>query len=390
MYCCKDAQRDGVQRFFRIGVAVSLAALSCLEATGFKAGRGAALGFSPENAYWWGWAALLLLAAQTTTLLVALFREAGREHSLYETEREERNLAEANAAAEHRRSDALRRANAEILSQQELVERQARQIEGMNNALFENNRQLAEQNLALKELHREKDEMLGVVAHDLKNPLSNIASFASVLQHDDGSLAPSQRGEFLGLITDSADRMFRIIRNLLDINALERGGVRAHLQAVELSSLLEYGISSYTKRALEKNIAIAMNFQPAPLALGDEHLVMQIFDNLLSNALKYSPFNTAVCVELFAVGDKVRFSVRDEGPGLTEDDKQKLFGKFARLSAEPTGGEHSTGLGLSIVKKMVEMMGGEVWCESESGKGAAFVVELREYKPEEHSESESA
>ena len=117
---------------------------------------------------------------------------------------------------------------------------------------------------------------------------------------------------------------------------------------------------------------------------------MQIFDNLLSNALKYSPQNTKVCVELSSAGGKVRFSVCDEGPGLTEDDKQKLFGKFARLSAEPTGGEHSTGLGLSIVKKMVEMMGGEVRCESESGKGAAFIVELQEYKPEQHAEEESA
>jgi signal transduction histidine kinase len=103
---------------------------------------------------------------------------------------------------------------------------------------------------------------------------------------------------------------------------------------------------------------------------------MQVLDNLISNAVKYSPLGKRILVRVVNTDRAVRIEIQDEGPGLSEDDKSKLFGKFARLSARPTGGEYSTGLGLSIVKKMVEAMNGKVWCESELGKGATFIVEL--------------
>jgi signal transduction histidine kinase len=119
-------------------------------------------------------------------------------------------------------------------------------------------------------------------------------------------------------------------------------------------------------------------------------LLPQVLDNLISNALKYSPHGKNVFVritktEVQTVNDDdesvrvfsyIRFAVQDEGPGLSALDKEKLFQKFTRLSARPTGGEYTTGLGLSIVKKMVEAMHGRVWCESEFGKGATFIVEL--------------
>ena len=102
----------------------------------------------------------------------------------------------------------------------------------------------------------------------------------------------------------------------------------------------------------------------------------QVLDNLVSNAVKYSPPNKNIWVDIQETTENVRIAIRDEGPGLSDDDKSKLFGKFARLSAQPTGGEHSTGLGLSIVKKMIEAMNGKVWCESELGHGATFFVEI--------------
>ncbi|MBD1209646.1 MAG: sensor histidine kinase [Ignavibacteria bacterium] len=117
--------------------------------------------------------------------------------------------------------------------------------------------------------------------------------------------------------------------------------------------------------------------------LADEFALHQVFDNLISNAIKFSPKWSKVVVRmvrhLSESGEaKVRIEIQDEGPGLTEQDKLKLFSKFARLSAKPTGQESSTGLGLSIVKRLVEAMGGQVWCESEHGKGATFIVEFME------------
>jgi len=102
----------------------------------------------------------------------------------------------------------------------------------------------------------------------------------------------------------------------------------------------------------------------------------QVLENLVSNAVKYSPPGKNIFVRLKKEASAARCEVQDEGPGLSAEDQKKLFGKFARLSAKPTGGEHATGLGLSIVKRMVEAMHGKVWCESEPGKGATFIVTM--------------
>ena len=112
--------------------------------------------------------------------------------------------------------------------------------------------------------------------------------------------------------------------------------------------------------------------------LVDPYVMVQVLENLVSNAVKYSPVGKNIFVRLKKEAGAVRLEVQDEGPGLSAEDQKKLFGKFARLSAKPTGGEHSTGLGLSIVKKMVEAMNGKVWCESELGKGATFIVTMPE------------
>ena len=322
----------------------------------------------------------MLIAADCVLFFLALLLQVQEQYTRLQTVALERNNVEQEAIAEHRRNDALRRANTEILTQQELLTEQRKQIEGMNLALQENNRQLGEQNIQLKELHKEKDEFLGIVAHDLKNPLAGIASFANILKYDDGSLTKEQRMEFVGHIIESSERMFDIIRNLLEINMLERGGLRVYLEPIEISSMLDYAVGSYEERASQKRIALKKEFTVPTIALADERLIMQVIDNLISNAVKYSPHETSVCIQVGAEAGQVRLAVRDEGPGLTDEDQTKLFGKFARLSAQPTGGEHSTGLGLSIVKKMVEAMNGRVWCESKFGNGATFIVVLPAYQ----------
>jgi len=136
-------------------------------------------------------------------------------------------------------------------------------------------------------------------------------------------------------------------------------------------------VESHRARAAAKRQIIHFGNEPARVtALVDPNVMVQVMENLLSNAVKYSPPGKNIRVRLRKLPDTVRFEVQDEGPGLSAEDQKQLFGKFARLSAKPTGGESATGLGLSIVKRMVEAMSGRVWCESEPGKGAMFVVEL--------------
>ena len=146
-----------------------------------------------------------------------------------------------------------------------------------------------------------------------------------------------------------------------------------NLVPTDLSSLLSSLTDTHRIRAAAKQQTIHFANEPTPVtALVDPNVMVQVMENLLSNAVKYSPPGKAIHVRLRKLPDTVCFDVRDEGPGLSAEDQKKLFGKFARLSAKPTGGENATGLGLSIVKSIVEAHGGRVGVESRRGGGARF------------------
>jgi two-component system, sensor histidine kinase and response regulator len=228
----------------------------------------------------------------------------------------------------------------------------------------------------LRELNDEKNEFLGIVAHDLRSPLSNIVTSAN-LAISDREMDRTQIDEFLGIIQNSAEHMIHLVENLMDVNAIEQGRLKIAIAPCELGELLRSVANNYQGKAKAKEQKLCVREEGAPLvAMADPHSTIQVFDNLVSNAIKYSPTGKRIEVRLQRRNGLIRCEVADEGPGLTEEDLSKVFGKFARLSAKPTGGEPSTGLGLSIVKRMVEAGGGKVWCESEPGCGAKFIVEL--------------
>lgn len=301
-----------------------------------------------------------------------------------------------------RSEDELKRTNDEILRQQSILEKQATEIELTNTELQTSIESVHQRNYELAELNREKNEILGIVAHDLKNPVSNIRMLSKLLRDDVDTLTKGEIVEFSGDIYTVAERMFELITTLLDVSAIEQGNLRFNFSVFEIASLAENVVNNYKGRAQAKDIIL--NFEQNQnteglerytlVAYADKNATLQILDNLLSNAVKYSPYGKNVWVRvlddyealltdstprgslLAPSQEYVRIEIQDEGPGLTEEDKQKIFGKFTRLSAKPTAGEHSTGLGLSIVKKMVEGMSGKVWVESEQGKGATFIVLL--------------
>jgi signal transduction histidine kinase len=183
--------------------------------------------------------------------------------------------------------------------------------------------------------------------------------------------------ERLGSIVIAAQRMASTVTNLLDINAIETGNLNITCQPTDVEPIVRRCIADYTERAAAKKITLHYSPQSTSgKASLDASVMADILENLLSNALKYSPLGKNVFIRFSASNEAVRVEIEDEGPGLSADDKTKLFGKFARLSAQPTGGEHSTGLGLSIVKRFTEAMHGRVWCESELGAGATFIVEF--------------
>lgn len=287
--------------------------------------------------------------------------------------------------------------------------RSEQQLQHKNTELESANQEIALKNQHLEELNNEKNEFLGIVAHDLKSPILSIKLLAQLLH--DTNVAQEERIRFTNTIISSSDQLSRIISNLLNVNAIERGGITLDITPFNLSVAAYSVFEEYTPRAEAKNVSLHFESFTDGECLGDHTAVLQVMDNLVSNALKYSPGNKNVWFRIYGekawthrndteyvvqtatngfAGDLhkyptkscVRIEVQDEGPGLSEDDMKKLFGKFQRLSAKPTSGEQSTGLGLSIVKKMVEAMNGEVWCESAFGQGAVFVVELPQAEEE--------
>ena len=242
-----------------------------------------------------------------------------------------------------------------------------------NKSLSEKNRQIKAQNLELNSLNIEKSELIGIVAHDLKNPLTSALSVAELFSSEK---ITEDQNEYLGVILRSLNRMNDLVTKILEIKVLESSSLRINYSKVDLKQVAEQVISDLKIQSDNKNISIEADLDDSTTSI-DKSLLVQILDNLLSNAIKFSNQNSKVSVTLKDENQKVRFEIDDDGPGILAEDKPQLFQKFQKLRARPTDGESSTGLGLSIVKKYVEAMKGKVWCESEFGHGAKFIVEFK-------------
>ncbi len=277
-----------------------------------------------------------------------------------------------------------------MASRYRLKHRSEDALQAVNAQLNEANEELQHQNKALMELSKEKDELLGIAAHDLKNPLSGILSIADTLLLYSNEISETNKHQLLQSIVRSSERMFRLISNLLSINAIERGGMTLQLMSLNVKDCVDSVVNDYKLRAEQKGITLQLIGNDTTFAQADEAALVEVLENIISNAVKYSPQGKNIWISVSPQAamlthqpsnsndqiPMIRISVRDEGPGISADDRLKLFGKFSRLSARPTGGEHSTGLGLSIVKGIVEAMNGRVWCQSEVGEGATFIMEL--------------
>jgi signal transduction histidine kinase len=231
-------------------------------------------------------------------------------------------------------------------------------------------------NARLKKLDAEKNEFLGVAAHDLKNPLSIVMGFAELIASGRNSASGRDRDDARYII-EAANRMIALITQLLDVNAIEQGKFPIEIGVCDLGAISRQVAESYATAAEKKQISLyaAGPLMPARV-LADSKAAYRILDNLLSNAIKYSPPGRDVFVRIRNLPDAVVWEVQDQGAGLTEEDKARLFQRFTKLSARPTGGESSTGLGLSIVKMLAEQMNGTVECRSKAGEGATFALRL--------------
>jgi len=245
----------------------------------------------------------------------------------------------------------------------------------------ESMRELVQSNEELARLNHEKTEFLGIAAHDLRNPLCVVIGLAEMLQM--GGYPSVECGEQIGR---AGRRMLDLINDLLDANAIEEGGYAGQLESNDLRLMVKATVQQVQVASKRKHIALDIVDGPPCWCRIDPRAMLQILENLVSNALKYSPFGSRVTLSLESKGDWVEVAIKDRGPGISEEDQKKLFRKHTRLSARPTGGESSVGLGLSIVKRLAEAMGGSVTCRSAFGEGSTFIVRLRSSEGEQAAE----
>lgn len=246
----------------------------------------------------------------------------------------------------------------------------------LNLELIERFGVVKEQAVHLTALNQTKNRFLGMAAHDLRNPLASVRGFSEILLGEATGPDNATSREFLGLIHNLSDEMLGMVNELLDVATIESGKGTLAIKPACLSDLVKTRLRLSRVTADKKGIVVQEMVEALPEFPFDQSKVAQVIDNLVSNAVKFSPANSTVSVTLSTSQEKSRtyalFAVADQGPGLTAEDQSKLFGEFAKLSAKPTAGEKSTGLGLSIVKKIVTDHGGRIWATSTPGAGAVF------------------
>jgi signal transduction histidine kinase len=229
----------------------------------------------------------------------------------------------------------------------------------------------------LKELNTDKNHFIGVVSHDLRSPLNSIMVLSEFMLEDPASVDESTAKEYGAIIFNASQQMQQLINNMLDVNKIEAKATSITLEAIKPTAIISSTVETMRVLGNDKGIGTDLSIEnDLPLVMGDKNAIQRIIENLISNAYKFSSEGTTVLVKAQKIGSQVEIAIIDEGPGLTDLDKTKLFQKFQKLSASPTGTEKSTGLGLYIVKNLVKQMNGTILIESEQGKGTTFKVLL--------------
>ena len=254
-----------------------------------------------------------------------------------------------------------------------IVEQRTSEVEFQKRQLESYNQELLRTNEALRETVEEKSKLLGMAAHDLKNPLFGIRALSEIVLENEELSPKSERK--LNLIRGSAEETLQLIDNLL-ATASTAAQTEPDSEPVDVAALVRWVVRSFEPHAERKAQSLHCSVKSdAPCVVeGSKRKLREAIDNLVSNALKYSSEGDDISVHVGQSSDEVTVSVEDAGPGLSESDQKRMFAPFQRLTPEPTGDEGSSGLGLYIVKQIVEMHDGRIDVDTELGRGSTFTL----------------
>ena len=269
------------------------------------------------------------------------------------------------------------------------------ELEATMRELAQTNSRLIERVRELKTLSKElekrveeltyankaKDEFLSIVSHELRTPLTSLKGFLCVLLDEEaGSITEPQR-KFLSIAKQSADRLNVLISDLLDVSRIESGRLNLNMSVCSLFDILQKSVEGLKKVAEVKNIKIEYESSPnLPEIWADSNRIQQVVDNILSNALKFTSHQGVVRVISEDKGDGIQVSIKDNGPGISAQEKSKIFDMFYQVDTSTRRANGGAGLGLAIAHGIVSMHGGKLWVDSELGKGCEFKFIIPRYK----------
>ncbi|PXF59274.1 MAG: hybrid sensor histidine kinase/response regulator [Deltaproteobacteria bacterium] len=261
------------------------------------------------------------------------------------------------------------------------------ELKQVNNELILAHQELEKRNIQLQKLNEQKNRFLGMAAHDLRNPLGAISNFSEVLYDESAKTLNQEQLELVSTIRSSSEFMLQMVNDFLDISKIESGKLDLNLQPTDILSLAKQNIFLNRIFSTKKGIELVLNHEgDIPVMLLDADKIEQVLNNFISNAVKFSYPQSVIKVQINRSDDHLVISVTDEGQGIPEKDLDKLFNAFEQTSVKTTGGEKSTGLGLSIVKKIAEGHKGKIRVESEVGKGSTFYASLPIILPDKKAE----
>ena len=239
------------------------------------------------------------------------------------------------------------------------------------------NVQLEKANRELKTLDRLKSAFVDSVSHDIRSPLNSVReSIALIL---DGVVNPvEEKGKkVLEIAQRSIERLTKMINDLLDFSKLERGKMRLYIEPCDIQVLVDESIA--TLKSLADKKKINLQFKPKedfPKVSCDGDRLVQVFTNLIGNAIKFTPEQGTISVDTEVIDSGVKVTVADTGSGIKQEDLERIFERFEQVKGTDSGGIKGTGLGLAICRELVKLHQGEIWAESELGKGSRFIVSL--------------
>jgi len=247
----------------------------------------------------------------------------------------------------------------------------------VNNELINTQRELAKKNIELAELNKLKNQFLGIAAHDLRSPLGVIIGYSELLLEDPDGISEEERLKLTNRIHETGKFMLGLINDLLDLSNIESGTLELNLSDENMEIVIRHNIEMNSFYARSKNITIRYSSLPASCMVRiDKSKIDQALTNYLTNAIKFAFPGTSVDVLVDLIPSFVRVTVKDHGQGIREGELGNLFKPFQKTSTRSTAGEKSTGLGLVIVKKIIEAHGGEVGVTSRYGEGSEFYFTL--------------